>query len=89
MRWQPLLHVLERSIREDVKEDSSVPTMGAARVLRLDCADRLQEASMSCPDRAQPGASVQHWRKGAVAHIHFNRPQALNAIDSMAKKMPR
>jgi 2-(1,2-epoxy-1,2-dihydrophenyl)acetyl-CoA isomerase len=37
---------------------------------------------MSCPDRPQPGASVQHWREGAIARIHFNRPQALNAIDT-------
>lgn len=31
-------------------------------------------------DEAQ--ASVLHWREGAVAHIRFNRPKALNAIDS-------
>ena len=25
---------------------------------------------------------MQHWREGAIARIHFNRPQALNAIDT-------
>jgi enoyl-CoA hydratase/carnithine racemase len=37
---------------------------------------------MSCPDRPERGACVQHWREGAIARIHFNRPQALNAIDT-------
>ena len=37
---------------------------------------------MSCPDQPEPGASVQHWREGAIVRIHFNRPQALNAIDT-------
>lgn len=37
---------------------------------------------MSYPDRpADPGAFVQHWREGSVAHIRFNRPKALNALD--------
>lgn len=33
------------------------------------------------PSDAEAGASVLHWREGAVAHIRFNRPKALNAID--------
>ena len=37
---------------------------------------------MACPDRPQADACVQHWREGAVARLHFNRPQALNAIDT-------
>ena len=37
---------------------------------------------MACPDRPEPDARVQHWREGAIARIHFNRPQALNAIDT-------
>lgn len=36
---------------------------------------------MSYPDKPQEGV-VLHWREGAVAHIRFNRPQALNAIDA-------
>ncbi len=40
---------------------------------------------MTYPD-INPAGSVQHWRSGGVAHIRFNRPQALNAIDrGMAK----
>lgn len=35
---------------------------------------------MTYPDQS-PDGSVLHWRSGAVAHIRFNRPQALNAID--------
>lgn len=35
---------------------------------------------MAYPDKPTDG-SVLHWRDGAVAHIRFNRPQALNAID--------
>lgn len=35
---------------------------------------------MAYPDRPHEG-SVLHWREGAVAHIRFNRPQALNALD--------
>ena len=35
---------------------------------------------MTYPDQ-NPDGSVLHWRSGAVAHIRFNRPQALNAID--------
>ena len=35
---------------------------------------------MAYPDRPD-GGSVLHWREGAVAHIRFNRPQALNALD--------
>ena len=35
---------------------------------------------MTYPDRPD-GGSVLHWREGAVAHIRFNRPQALNALD--------
>ena len=37
---------------------------------------------MSYPQRAEPAGSVIHWRDGAVAHIRFNRPGALNAIDT-------
>lgn len=37
---------------------------------------------MAYPENpADPSASVLHWRAGAVAHLRFNRPQALNAID--------
>lgn len=37
------------------------------------------------PSGAEAQATVLHWREGAVAHIRFNRPEALNAIDrSMA-----
>lgn len=37
---------------------------------------------MTYPDRGhETGASVLCWREGPVAHIRFNRPQALNAID--------
>lgn len=40
---------------------------------------------MTYPD-INPAGSVQHWCTGGVAHIRFNRPQALNAIDrGMAK----
>lgn len=35
---------------------------------------------MTYPD-INPAGSVQHWRSGGVAHIRFNRPQVLNAID--------
>lgn len=35
---------------------------------------------MAYPDKPVTG-SVLHWRSGAVAHIRFNRPQSLNAID--------
>ena len=35
---------------------------------------------MAYPDR-RDGGSVVHWREGAVAHLRFNRPQALNALD--------
>lgn len=28
-----------------------------------------------------PDATVRTWQEGAVAHIHFNRPASLNAID--------
>src|SRR4030095_8591289 len=35
---------------------------------------------MAYPDRSESG-SVLHWREGAVAHVRFNRPQALNALD--------
>lgn len=33
------------------------------------------------PSGADAGAPVLHWREGAVAHIRFNRPKALNAIN--------
>ena len=36
---------------------------------------------MSGAERAPTGDCVQHWREGGVARIHFNRPDALNAID--------
>lgn len=37
---------------------------------------------MAYPDRpADPAAPVLHWREGGLAHIRFNRPKALNAID--------
>jgi 2-(1,2-epoxy-1,2-dihydrophenyl)acetyl-CoA isomerase len=36
---------------------------------------------MSYPDRPSHG-SVLHWREGSIAHIRFNRPEALNAINS-------
>ena len=35
---------------------------------------------MTYPNQPDKG-TVLHWRDGAVAHIRFNRPQALNAID--------
>ncbi|CAN7780490.1 enoyl-CoA hydratase-related protein [Variovorax sp. LjRoot84] len=35
---------------------------------------------MTYLDKQDEGA-VQHWREGAIAHLRFNRPQALNAID--------
>lgn len=35
---------------------------------------------MPYPDKAAD-APVLHWRDDAIAHIRFNRPQALNAID--------
>lgn len=35
---------------------------------------------MSYPEKPTAGC-VLHWREGAVAHLRFNRPQALNAID--------
>jgi 2-(1,2-epoxy-1,2-dihydrophenyl)acetyl-CoA isomerase len=35
---------------------------------------------MTYPSKPETG-TVLHWREGAVAHIRFNRPQALNAID--------
>lgn len=35
---------------------------------------------MSYPDRPD-GLNVLHWRDGHVAHIRFNRPSALNALD--------
>lgn len=35
---------------------------------------------MTYPEKSAAG-SVLHWREGGVAHIRFNRPQALNAID--------
>jgi len=40
---------------------------------------------MTYPEKPQEGP-VLHWREGAVAHIRFNRPQALNAIDSSMAK---
>jgi 2-(1,2-epoxy-1,2-dihydrophenyl)acetyl-CoA isomerase len=37
---------------------------------------------MSYPDRpADPAATILHWRDGGIAHIRFNRPAALNALD--------
>lgn len=37
---------------------------------------------MSYPQRDPVGRSpVLHWREGGVAHLRFNRPEALNAID--------
>jgi len=35
---------------------------------------------MAYPDRPE-GGSVLHWRESAVAHLRFNRPEALNALD--------
>lgn len=35
---------------------------------------------MTYPERSSDGP-VLSWREGSVAHIRFNRPQALNAID--------
>lgn len=35
---------------------------------------------MTYPNKRETG-SVLYWREGSVAHIRFNRPQALNAID--------
>ena len=35
---------------------------------------------MTYPEKPAEGPLL-HWREGAVAHIRFNRPQALNAID--------
>jgi 2-(1,2-epoxy-1,2-dihydrophenyl)acetyl-CoA isomerase len=38
---------------------------------------------MSYPDKpADFSGRVLHWRAGGVAHIRFNRPDALNAIDT-------
>ena len=37
---------------------------------------------MSYPEKSSDGP-VLYWREGAIAHIRFNRPQALNAIDTM------
>ncbi|WPC67977.1 enoyl-CoA hydratase-related protein [Rhodoferax ferrireducens] len=34
------------------------------------------------PHPAEQSAAVLCWRDGAVAHLRFNRPQALNAIDT-------
>lgn len=36
---------------------------------------------MSYPDKHADGPLL-HWREGAIAHLRFNRPQALNAIDA-------
>jgi len=37
---------------------------------------------MGYPDKSSDSsARVLHWRTGAVAHLRFNRPEALNAID--------
>lgn len=36
---------------------------------------------MTYPQKPAEG-TVLHWREGAIAHIRFNRPQALNAIDT-------
>lgn len=36
---------------------------------------------MAYPDRPNHG-SVLYWREGSIAHIRFNRPEALNAINS-------
>lgn len=37
---------------------------------------------MTYPNRpGDAGSPVLHWREDAIAHIRFNRPQALNAID--------
>lgn len=37
---------------------------------------------MSYPmEPADPRLPVQHWRSGGIAHLRFNRPQALNSID--------
>ncbi|VWX61856.1 Enoyl-CoA hydratase [Burkholderiales bacterium 8X] len=43
---------------------------------------------MTCPERpADPRAHVLCWRESGVAHLRFNRPEALNAIDErMAKE---
>jgi 2-(1,2-epoxy-1,2-dihydrophenyl)acetyl-CoA isomerase len=35
---------------------------------------------MAYPDRPGEG-SLLHWREGSVAHIRFNRPHSLNALD--------
>lgn len=40
---------------------------------------------MTYPEKSADGP-VLYWRDGAVAHIRFNRPQALNAIDVMMAK---
>jgi len=37
---------------------------------------------VSYPQQASEG-SVLHWREGGIAQIRFNRPQALNAIDTV------
>lgn len=36
---------------------------------------------MTYPAKPEAG-TVLHWREGAVAHIRFNRPESLNAIDA-------
>lgn len=35
---------------------------------------------MAYPERPDTG-TLLHWREGAVAHVRFNRPAALNAVD--------
>ena len=37
---------------------------------------------MTYPQQPSEG-SVLHWREGGIAQIRFNRPQALNAIDTV------
>ncbi|WP_332673191.1 enoyl-CoA hydratase/isomerase family protein [Aromatoleum sp.] len=37
---------------------------------------------MNGPESNTLDAPLLHWRDGAIAHLRFNRPQSLNAVDS-------
>lgn len=37
---------------------------------------------MNAPGAGLDAGGLQYWREGAIAHLRFNRPQALNAIDA-------
>ena len=63
-RWRATETAADRA----AAPDSSLPPMAAT--------GRAQETRMPCPDRSQEDASVQHWREGAVARLHFNTSDA-------------